>query len=140
MKIVINRCFGGFGLSHKAVMRYAELKGITLYPYVTDYESKKFDRMVPYDPVKNKNTLVHYYTKPLENGKSENDIYWSGYDMERNDPLLVQVVEELGDEANGHCAELAIEEIPTGTMYRIDEYDGRETIETRESIDWKIAS
>ena len=32
MKVVINACYGGFGLSEKAVMRYAELKGLTLYP------------------------------------------------------------------------------------------------------------
>jgi hypothetical protein len=31
MKIVINDCYGGFGLSYEGVMRYAELKGIKLY-------------------------------------------------------------------------------------------------------------
>ena len=33
MKVVINACYGGFGLSHKAIMRYAELKGFKLYPW-----------------------------------------------------------------------------------------------------------
>ena len=32
MKVVINRCYGGFGLSHEAVMRYFEIKGVTVYP------------------------------------------------------------------------------------------------------------
>ena len=27
MKVVINSCFGDFGLSHKAIVRYAELAG-----------------------------------------------------------------------------------------------------------------
>lgn len=31
-KIVYNACFGGFGLSEAGLMRYAELKGLTLYP------------------------------------------------------------------------------------------------------------
>jgi len=30
-KVAINRCYGGFGLSSAAVLRYGELKGITLY-------------------------------------------------------------------------------------------------------------
>ena len=34
MKVVINKCFGGFGLSHRAVMRYAEVAGFHLYPYL----------------------------------------------------------------------------------------------------------
>ena len=32
MKVVINKCFGGFGLSEKAILRYAELKGLTVWP------------------------------------------------------------------------------------------------------------
>jgi len=31
MKVVINTCYGGFGLSHEAMLRYAEIKGIKLY-------------------------------------------------------------------------------------------------------------
>jgi hypothetical protein len=27
-KVAYNACYGGFSLSHKAIMRYAELKGI----------------------------------------------------------------------------------------------------------------
>ena len=41
MKIVINICYGGFGLSHKGMMKYAELKGLKLYPYKDDYKNKK---------------------------------------------------------------------------------------------------
>ena len=38
-EIVINKCYGGFGLSHKAIMRYAELKGFELYCYTEKRDS-----------------------------------------------------------------------------------------------------
>lgn len=50
------------------------------------------------------------------------------HDISRHNPLLVQVVEELGDEASGSCAKLRITNI-YADQYRIEEYDGRETIE-----------
>lgn len=83
MKVVINACYGGFSLSEKAVMRYAEIKGLTLYP----------EREIP-----------------------------------RNDPALVQVVQELGVEASGRCAALVIVEIPDGVAWQIEEYDGYEHV------------
>ena len=49
-------------------------------------------------------------------------------DIERDDPKLIQVVEELGKEANGLCADLSIVEIPDGVNWEINEYDGNETI------------
>ena len=36
-KIVYNTCFGGFSLSEAAIRRYAQVKGLTLYPEKTDY-------------------------------------------------------------------------------------------------------
>jgi hypothetical protein len=50
----------------------------------------------------------------------------------RNHPLLVKVVEELGGGhrtgASGRFANLKVVEIPDGIEYEIDEYDGFETI------------
>lgn len=46
----------------------------------------------------------------------------------REDPILIQVIETLGSKANGYCADLSIQEIPDGSRYEIDEYDGWETI------------
>ena len=83
MTIVINTCFGGFGLSPLVVKRLAELHG---EPYLA---SRPDDRA---------------------------------------DPLLIQVIEELGDAANGSCAHLKIIEIPDGTDYTIEEYDGVEHV------------
>ena len=129
-KVVYNARYGGFGLSKEAVLRYAELKGITLYEY------------------KDKHTMsgFHMWTKvPQEeydkmNREQQNGLWFSDDDIDRDDPILVQVVEELGSEkASGRCANLVVEDIPKGTAYRITEYDGYETIETREDVDWRIA-
>ena len=103
-KIVYNACFGGYGLSEAAVMRYAEIKGINI-------------------------------------SLSEAIAAWSFsvYDIERTDPALVQVVEELGEAANGRSAALRIVEVPAGTLYRIDEYDGVESVMTQDDYEWSVA-
>lgn len=86
MKILFNNCYGGFGLSEKAIQIYNKRKG-------TDYK----------------------YSYQLNRGF-------------RNDETLIQIVEELGAEANEEHSELAIAEIPNGAYWYIEEYDGVETI------------
>ena len=85
-KIVINKCYGGFGLSHKALSKYTELKGVC---------------------------------NPAD--------FWEG-EISRNDPILVQVVEEFGNAANGSYTELKVVEIPDGVEWVVEEYDGQEWI------------
>jgi len=48
-------------------------------------------------------------------------------DSKRGDKDLVEVVAELGEEANGPFADLRIVEIPDGCEWEISEYDGVET-------------
>jgi hypothetical protein len=78
-KIVINRCYGGFGLSEKAQQ----------YLGVDDHYAFKDDR---------------------------------------SNPKLVECVEELGEEANGDFADLAIVEIPDDVIWEVSEYDGYEHV------------
>lgn len=47
--------------------------------------------------------------------------------ISRHDPRLVEVVRDMGSEANGACACLSIEHIK-GDVYRICEYDGLEQV------------
>lgn len=119
-KVAYNACFGGFGLSDQAILRLAELKGINIKK---GSDSRSF--------------LSVFYRDGIE----DNDHYVSEEDLydDRSDPMLIQVIEELGADANGSCAEIAIEDVPEGTLYRIQEYDGNEHIETSKDIDWKIA-
>lgn len=139
MKVVYNACYGGFGLSHAGVMRYAEIKGMKLYAFV-DQRGKdgryKIGDMRPFDPSKDEDAFcIHYST----NEKYGNNCYWSCRNIDRADPALVQVVEELGKAAGGLCSSLAIEDVPAGTAYRIDEYDGNESVMTQDSYEWKVA-
>jgi hypothetical protein len=116
-KIVYNVCFGGFGLSHKAIRRYAELAGYTTTETVyTGMQDKTFLDLID------------------KNGESISDD-----EIDRADPFLVQVVEELGKEANGGYADIRIREIPAGTKYRIEEYDGRESVITIDEYDWRVS-
>ena len=49
----------------------------------------------------------------------QNKLYFSEDDIDRDDPILVQVVEELGKESWGYCSELKIVEIPENIKYYI---------------------
>jgi len=83
MKVVINKCYGGFGLSEKAIELYKKLSG----------EQNVYDFCIP-----------------------------------RTDKHLIEVIEQLGKDANNEYSNLAIVEIPDGIEYEIDDYDGMETI------------
>ena len=112
-KIVYNDCYGEFGLSKKAIERYCELSGL----------GAKF--------VEEDEFWGHW---ELPNGD-----YWYASDLSRDNPFLVQVVEELGEEAESNAASLSIRELPAGTKYRIDEYDGMETVMTIDEYEWSVA-
>ena len=107
MKIVINKCFGGFGLSQEATLLYGKKKGLNII-VVKDRHMK---------------SLNHYYLNEVKDGN-----YFSDSDIERNDPALIEVVEELGEKADGTYSELRIVEIPDDIKWEIDEYDGKEWV------------
>jgi len=117
-KIVINTCYGGYGLSRKAVMRYAELKGIELQPYISDFYKKIYGEYATLD---NPEIYINYMTIPERKNFNPKDI-------ERNDLDLIKVIEELGKEANDKFSLLEIIEIPDNVDWEITEYDGVETI------------
>ena len=57
----------------------------------------------------------------------EGDIF-EDREIERTDPILVKVVEQLGTKANGGAAQLEIVEIPDDVKWSISDYDGIESI------------
>jgi len=124
-KIVINKQHGGFGLSPKAQKRYLELVGKKCYFY--HHSLEKYSRV----PMRNARRLfIITVTQNLGDSPSEipNDVYWHDRDLDRNDPLLIQVINELGKDANSEYSDLEIIEIPDDVEWEIEEYDGWETI------------
>ncbi len=131
MKIVRNTCFGGFGLSEKAYERLIEL-GVP----VKAYKQQEQGEDGRYKPSEDEGTFV-IYDRDLEEDSSITNAmrslsgrYWDAFiDREnRNHPLLIQVVEELGDKASSKYSELEVVEVPDGIEYEIGDYDGIETI------------
>lgn len=62
-------------------------------------------------------------------GIEEEELYF--YDIPRDDPYLVQVVKEMGTDANGTYASLKVVEIPGDIDWEICEQDGREWVAER---------
>lgn len=125
MKIVINKCYGGFGLSPEAIQKYFEKKGEPLY-IIQSFRNGHRER--PYVPSGYKNWW--FSTKPLlPDGTFDTSGIVNARDFSRNDPILVEVVEELGERANDKFSNLKVTEIPDDVhSWFIDDYDGMEHV------------
>ena len=137
MRVVINTCFGGFGLSRDAIRAYLERKGKKAFFYVhpeKDHSMKRFVRAPARDDGRLSFTLTRDLGESIvvDSLPNEDDLWFYDRDVERHDPDLVAVVEELGPEkASGRFAQLKVVDVPDGIEYVIEEYDGREHIAER---------
>lgn len=106
MKVVINKCYGGFGVSKPALLRMRELGS----------EAAKAETMLG--------------ERWSDSGKVC-DTDWDSYGLSglpRHDEILVRVVEEMGAAASAPLAKLRIVEVPDGVEYEVSDYDGIEHI------------
>ena len=104
-KVVVNGCFGGFGVSeHGAEWLLAN--------------GASTDKVTV---------------------RCEGEFDYVTVDLERHDPLLVRMVETLGSTADGTYAKLYVHTL-SQPLYRIDEYDGSESVEEPGQAVWKDAS
>ena len=106
MKIVINRDFGGFGLSDEAIRMY-----LTRTNQVWEEEVRQPSGM----------TLFWL-------NKANDKLFWDR-DINRSDPILVEIVEALKPKkASGMYASLKVVEIPEDVEWKVEENDGMEWI------------
>jgi len=127
MKVVINACYGGFGLSVAGTEAYLARKGKAAYWFTTARDADgRLDFKAPSVPVEHpgEEWFAQVYTSP----ERTTGTFFDDDDIPRDDPDLIAVVEELGVEANSRYASLKVVEIPDGTRWVIDEYDGYEHV------------
>lgn len=104
-KIIINKSYDAFSVSHKAFIRLREL-GQQEALQETDRGAYWPASATPREPSLNQ----------------------CGKLIPRDDDKLVRVVEELRETANGHAAELKIVSIPDDVQWVITKTDGREQV------------
>jgi hypothetical protein len=114
VKVVINSCHGGFGLSNEAFEMFLDRKGIA-------WEKEKEQRMVFYYHAGHLGVEDKYISpREIINNRSDHD--------------LVDIVEKLGQKADGFCASLKVIEVPDDVKWDINEYDGREWVAEKHRI------
>lgn len=147
MKIVINKCFGGFSLSPIATQALAKRKGKDCFFFQHNFGDDSYTQITLEEANHSFMWFAYSVNNPADYKLQEPDsdglyrnankraekIVISDHDVDRSDPDLVAVVEELGDEANGMCAQLKVVEIPDGIAWEINEYDGLESVHEQHS-------
>lgn len=148
MKIVVNRCYGGFGLSPQAMRRVADLMGKECYFFesVIVNMSHRYQAVDQNEAgqvfswcaftVPNPTSVACDYEDWGKMSQEEriacnerwDTISLPNFRSDRTNPILVQVVEELGEKASGRFAKLEVVEIPDELEWEIEEYDGNEWI------------
>lgn len=111
MKVAINNCFGGFGLSEKAFEMLLNRKGV---------EHQKVRTGFSLSP-------VTFYKAGVE-PSADTFLYEYDYTIDRSDPDLIAVIEALGKEVNTNYSDVVIVEIPDDVKWTVSEYDGLEHV------------
>ena len=123
MQVVINTCYGGFGLSTKAMKELIkrECKAVRIMTEKAYRGSSSYRETL-------KDAGDGYMVGHIEDVLYKDGNVYIYDDGNRTDSDLIVVVESLGEKASGHLGKLKIVEIPDGIDWSIDEYDGIEHI------------
>lgn len=108
VKVAINTCYGGFGLSDEACEWLINEKGWT----VGNIHDPKGEQIL-----RNRDASFGKYYIP------------GAYGLElRTNPDVIECIETLGDKVNTELSEIKIVQIPADVDFYIDEYDGIEHV------------
>ena len=151
-KVVINDCYGGFGLSPLArtelyrrkcgnpnapVFYYKSEFGWSGTEYTKVPLNDDLDLVTLTEDLGDSFTIYHDDNDEELTEKFDKALFWFPPQCERHDKDLVAVVEELGEKANSRYSKLKVVTIP-GNKYQLNDYDGSEWIETPEQINWTV--
>ena len=135
MKVVINQCFGGFGLSLMATVRMLQaepeaLSACSLSEWTRD-NGTEFRPIEGVDGIRQVGQVgrhhEHWWSDVVER---DSVIYRVGDGQKmRTSPTLIALVEKGDGSADGPNAKLGVVEIPDNINWEISEYDGNETVE-----------
>ncbi|ENM1174593.1 hypothetical protein AB6R62_000994 [Listeria monocytogenes] len=138
MKIVLNKCFGGFALSHVAYLYLCELKGIDVHAYLVEerdsiFHFKKIDKSHKTSDVFERIWYLENELPKMELSLQESWDFLEHIDLDLNDAnradlYLVNTVEIFGEAVNIIYSNLKVVEIPDGNDFIIHEYDGFESV------------
>ena len=134
MKIILNKQSDGiFSVSDKGYRLYCEKIGKTAYLYNEYKYDMGYLYRIDNDTDKDNRHYVccvkdygKYFVKESE--LKEKDILYLSADEYRENPILVEVVEELGKEASDKYSDLRVINIPDNVDYTIDTQNGVETL------------
>ena len=110
-RIVINVDYGGFSLSTQAQKLYLDRAGIA-YTLAPQQDRDTQNKLGPFIMI-------------------AGEPWCERQDINRDDPILVDIVRQLGNKSWGLYATLKIVESPAGVEWNIAEYDGKEWIEEK---------
>ena len=135
MKIVVSRNGAGFCMSIKGLYEYVLRKYGKAYIYVCTAPGI-FTKQTDEEIAKNINKwlLAEAHITKEDFGDTAKDLYIHGDVMreeyiKRDDPVLIQVLEDLGDDAQGPYSKIEIIDIPDDVKeWEIEEKFGYETI------------
>jgi hypothetical protein len=143
IKIAINCCHGGYSLSPEGILecykRGMKNIAIPVHDYFfsgnpSEKEIKKQIKKALADWKKYKPGDCSYLTVFSPDEKFVLDLR----PEDRTDPILISVLEEMGDAASGWLAELKIVKWPSELPWKLHDYDGFESVEidTSELENW----
>lgn len=121
MEVVINTKTKDISLTSKGIKHYADLKGITLYPfqinfydnYYTNSHDKQVTRLT-WEQAEN-TMFVSFFTQD----STDNEFYFSPREIERDDEALIQTIKDLGEEAYPSYCHLRIMQLHNANAFKI---------------------
>lgn len=119
MKIIVNRCFGGYGLSTAVGEWLRDNKGWNIL--VFDKWEEEMD-LEAYDGWTHKDGMFCNFHVG-DNKLGDNVVYGDRTNLE-----LIECIEALGEAANSFGAKLEVVQVPDDVEWEIQEYDGIESI------------